>query len=594
MTGNSADKIRRKDSKLVSRIYAGALDPSHYNDLFRAWDELFEALVEEDERRQCEDFGWADEYLGHFEQAGKLFDKLAANKERPLAERIDEMPYAVLLCRLDGSVRARNKHVDPAIAEKSGASVQDLVFDPVSASALKSLCQTPHADEGARVVVRLCSADAEEPDIFLAEIVEEISQDNGGSERLLLLRAISAAWSDNVERALAGAFQLTRAEIELIESLYRGLTIKEISQWKGRSQATLRTQLSSILQKTATKSQADLSRIVSGLVQVIQREEASPPAGAFAPKLMKRTRQRTHVVELADETTIEVVESGDLAGTPFYFLQTSSTPNLTPVIVDRLAVRGVRLISPYRSGLGATTRKPVTFTPADWAKCHLEVIERLDVSVSGLGGHRCGGIYAMELARLIGADCKKILLADTGVPLKSARMINQMPAAPKRLFLAARYFPPLLRTPYKLVTSDFYSGGEAENRMVNYFYDGSPVDQEILYAGENWKISRDNIDYCLRNPFQTAQDVTYWSRDTSALMDAVLKHSCVHFFHGRCNLVHRADNIEKFCERVPNATHTIVEGRGQLLIYAEPEAFADQVAMAAGAAPKTAEPPPPH
>ncbi len=581
MTDDPAAKIRQKNSELVSRIYAGALNPSDYNDIFKAWDELYSALGELDEKKQLEDFEWTEEYIGHFEQAGKLFDKMAANAERPLAERIHDMPYTALLCRPDGTLVAQHLQAGVASFAKANQNILDLMYDPQSGKSFKSLCQADKTGfserEHPRVVIRLCSEKSNEPSIFLAEIVTEASQRDGAVEKFLLLRAITAAWSVHVERALEAAFQLTKAELDLVESLYRGLTIKEISTWKEKSQATLRTQLSSILQKTGAKGQSDLSRIVSGLVQVFQLQGAEFSSVAYFPQLTTPARQRTQTVELSDGTAVEVIESGDLDGTAFYFIQTSSSPVLSPKIVASLAEQGLKIVSPCRSGLGGTTRRPISHTPKHWAKSHLEVIERLGVSPQRLGGHRCGGLYALELTKLIGKDCQTVLLADTGAPLKSASMINQMPASPKRLFLAARYFPPAVRTPYKLVTSDFYSGREAEQRLVSYFYDGSPADQEILHLDDHWKISRDNIDYCLRNPVQTAQDVSVWSRDTSPLLDAVLQNTHVRFFHGECNYVHRADSVERLCIKTKNTSCNIVEGCGQLLIYAEPQLFVEEI-----------------
>jgi hypothetical protein len=175
-------------------------------------------------------------------------------------------------------------------------------------------------------------------------------------------------------------------------------------------------------------------------------------------------------------------------------------------------------------------------------------------------------------------------MVDTGAPIKSARMINQMPLAPRRLFLAARFFPLALKTPYKLVTADFYSGEAGRARGVDYFVDGSPVDVEAVTDPRLWTIVRDNFDYCLRNPQQSAQDVAYWARDTSALLREVLKVAPVRYLHGRANLVHRAEHIEALVRAHPNCAAHVVTGESQLLIYRRPDVFCDEVSRCLGLA----------
>jgi DNA-binding CsgD family transcriptional regulator len=64
-------------------------------------------------------------------------------------------------------------------------------------------------------------------------------------------------------RLLTGLFNLTSAEIRLVQQLYSGHTIAELAQKSGRSVATLRTQLSAVLAGTARQS--DLMRLLATL-----------------------------------------------------------------------------------------------------------------------------------------------------------------------------------------------------------------------------------------------------------------------------------------------------------------------------------------
>ncbi|HHI82598.1 MAG TPA: alpha/beta fold hydrolase, partial [Rhizobiales bacterium] len=388
---------------------------------------------------------------------------------------------------------------------------------------------------------------------------------------------------NGIQEALARTFELTQAEIELAANLYKGLTIQEIAEHTKKSKATLRTQLSSVLQKTGTKSQSSLLRVIVSLVHMLSQHHARGHNAhtAASLRLISNRDQRSSIFELSNGLAIEYIESGDLAGEPFYFIQPTTRPQLTGSIVKALRENGIRLISPVRPGNGHTTRPPPSYSPADWARLHLELVDSLGIEQFACGGHCSGGIYAAELARLAGMRCKGLLLADTGAPLANMAMIREMPAAPRRLFLAARYFPRAAITPMKFVAADFHSGTDGENRAVEYFYDGSPADQAIMYEPGNWRITRDNIGYCFANIPQLAHDVACWAADNTELFGKVAHHSHIRFFHGGENLMMKPSHIRQFCRMNNNASARIVAGRAQLLIYVEPVLFSEEIARLA-------------
>ncbi len=592
------DEITEKNRHLVRKIYDGALNPSDFNEVFQAWDDYFLALGAADSRKQSEDFTWMDEIVSHFETAGAVVDKLYRERELPLEQRIRALPYAALVCDLDGTILAGNDRAaeefgpGPLSPEGGPVRAQAFMFDPAAEAALTAFAQAviAPADTGPdgtaarttrRMIVRLFPPQSEEVQVFLADRAETTG--SGSDQKLprLLLRSLTASWSAVVVDALQTAYGLTAAELTLVENLYKGLSIREIADKTSRSQGTLRTQLHSVLTKTGTRGQADLLRIVAGLVQVLQPEE-STQGGPRAPLGGDAHLQRRSTVTLEDGTTVDLVESGDFDGVPVYFLQTSSSPLLDAALVRALKTAGVRLIAPMRSGLGATSHLPTSAGPADWAALHAQVLDLLDTAPALIGGHRCGGIYALALAARLGAASPRVLLVDTGAPMTGMAMFHEMPTAPKRLFLAARFFPPALRTPYKLVSADFFNSPGGEERAVSYFYDGSPQDQAIVSQRRFWQATRDNIDYCLRNPMQTVQDVVHWTRDYGPLLNRVLAQTPVHFLHGGSNTVRRATHVETLAATRPGASCEIVPDRGQLLIYAEPDRFARTLRQQAG------------
>ncbi len=583
MTSEKKDEIHKRNKELVNQIYAGALNPSTFNELFKAWDEHFDALTETDQRTLTEDFSWTEEFVSHFEQAGLFLDKISYEREPSLFEKIETIQAAVILCRPDGIIYQTNEHAAAINSISSANSILELAFDMeterIISGLLKFLRNVEDQPEDKKSVVRLSSGMSDEPLLFWAEyVVREDGYKATSNSRYLMFKAISPVWSEGIAEAVAAAFKLTEAEVDLVQNLYHGLSIREISESTKRSQATLRTQLSSVLHKTGTKTQVELARILSGLVQIFAQQSRKDPKRPQEVQILRHRKQTSRSIKMHDGSNLQVVESGDLDGVPFFFIQLSTTPTLTDEIIEALHGNGIRLISPYRSGVGGTTKQKVTLNPEVWVQYYLQAMEHLGVDPNYIGGHCSGGIYALHLAKELGKRCKRILLVDTGAPLKTAWMVNQMPSAPKRQFLAARYFPAALKTPYRLVKADFYSGSEGEDRLVRYFYDGSPTDEQLLDTKDYWQITRDNLDYCMQNPFQLARDVAHWSRDHTPLLEAVSQNTHVRYFHGEDNYVHRADNIRKLCSKDARLSNNIVPGQAQLLIYAEPELFAGEIA----------------
>ncbi len=78
---------------------------------------------------------------------------------------------------------------------------------------------------------------------------------------------------------LSTAFRLTGAEARVMASLLEGLQISEIAQRYGVSANTVRTQLQRLFEKTNTKRQSDLVRVVSTTLPPIR------PDGATADRL---------------------------------------------------------------------------------------------------------------------------------------------------------------------------------------------------------------------------------------------------------------------------------------------------------------------
>ncbi|GAB4297667.1 MAG: hypothetical protein Kow0058_14320 [Roseovarius sp.] len=553
----------------MQRIYAGALEPSAYGEVFAAWDAYFDLIAADPEAGAETDFDWAQEFIAHFEQAGRVLDRVAPERRRSLLRQVETMTAAAALCETDGRIAHLNAAMRDLVPAVLPDRVTELPFDAPSQQALREICR-PGTD-WERTVLVLYGRD-DQPLHLLAESLTDLD-----GQRRILLRLVSTLWHERLETLLAAAFSLTRAEIALLGDLFRGKSIAQIAAERGRRQVTLRTQLNSILRKTGTRSQAQLSRVVAGLAHLTDARKTADVA-PHAPAALGPREQWRQTVHTAGGISVELVFSGAPGGRPVYLIQPTTCPTLTPQIVRAAADRGVLVISPMRPGTGGTTATAPQFGPADWARIHLEVLDRLGVAELAMAGHCSGGIHALELAAAAGERCRAVLLIDTGAPLSGLTMFYRMPAAPRRLFLAARCFPGAIETPIRMVAADFLASPEGEARGVDYFFEGSPADQAVLQLRDNWRITRDNMAYCFANVPQLIADIRLWSRDHAALFRRVAAGRALRFLHGQENLVHRAEAVEQFCARTLGASCRIVENAAQLLIYEHPTILAEELA----------------
>ncbi|HEY2620366.1 MAG TPA: PAS domain-containing protein [Acetobacteraceae bacterium] len=76
---------------------------------------------------------------------------------------------------------------------------------------------------------------------------------------------------------LVEAFELTPAEVDLVADLLCGLSVREIADRSGRSIATVRTHLASVLAKTCTSRQSELIRLLARLPRIPDHSIAGHP-----------------------------------------------------------------------------------------------------------------------------------------------------------------------------------------------------------------------------------------------------------------------------------------------------------------------------
>lgn len=155
--------------------------------------------------------------------------------------------------------------------------------------------------------------------------------------------AITLRWNGAIVPLLKSGYELTDAEIEVVESLFRGHQPKEIANQRGRSLETVRTQVRQICRKTDTHGHVDIVHLVYGLIattQFIHTNQTAAEHGNF-------------MLTLPSGRRVDIECTGPQTGKPLLFLHGCLAGRRLPdAALERFRDR--RIIAPGRPGHGQT------------------------------------------------------------------------------------------------------------------------------------------------------------------------------------------------------------------------------------------------
>ncbi|HEY7851612.1 MAG TPA: helix-turn-helix transcriptional regulator [Caulobacteraceae bacterium] len=219
----------------------------------------------------------------HLIRAFALSEKAAALRliSTGAAEYLDRSPHAVFLVAGDGVVRRLNSAAERLIARGHAQIVAGRLrlnghsrqFDALVATALAWEPQLRGA--GSMAVER---ADGLPLSLSVAPVrADLVCEMMNGPSALICVTDLEAGM-DLPERRLHELFGLTRAEAAVAKALFEGMTTHEAAERLGVSFFTVRAHLARICEKTRTRGQVDLARL---LMRVGGFAETAPP-GAVA------------------------------------------------------------------------------------------------------------------------------------------------------------------------------------------------------------------------------------------------------------------------------------------------------------------------
>ena len=337
---------------LVERVYDVAIAPEHMEQLVDVWMERLRGAVDPVDFQILVEPGIAS----HVQRAERVLRELiAVSADAGDTERdwVEASRAAALVVNRSGVVVAANHTAQRTLGVVPGNTLSVLPLAAADIVHLTDLIE--HIDRVPEPEVRLLRLrKLDESASILMRIVEAIG---GDPDQIGLVTSI-VAWPDKLSAQLMATFQLSQAEADVVKHLTLGFSVKEIAERTRRSEATIRTHVSALLQKTGARTQLELVRLALGMLDVVDTPALITPLRG--PPGIVPEPNHYNTLALSDGRTLDYLVIGDPRGRPFLMLPTDmGFTRLPPQAEAWLQHNRMRMIVPVRAGYGHSSPLPL-------------------------------------------------------------------------------------------------------------------------------------------------------------------------------------------------------------------------------------------
>lgn len=554
---------RMAATEVLRGLYEAIADPSQFDGLLQAMDEFLDASPDGLEAGEAD---WRRMFRDHFGRVGKfLHVDMETTEESPIVH-VDKQVVPAAVIDRNYRVLARNELFDK-LHPIEDDSLSGTFTTPNDRRRLDQLLKANGNAEP--VLVSLTMPNAETP-IFAVASRSELLDLGGSVSAFVTLKIAKATWNAELVPLLETAYGLTTAEIEILEGLVETGSISQVAESRGRSVRTVRTQLTHVFGKLGLSSQTELALFLATLTQLMTKTGKPSDVGkSWVDPASNELRHNTLSVGSRD---LAYVKYGDPNGTKVLLIHSTTPPQMTPEFRRACARAKVQVIGVHKPGSGGATSRSAKDGPSEMSGDYDAILRAEGWDRALIAGHCSGGLYALQFAQDFPKRTAGVILIDTGVPFKRRRELMALPKSLRRTFLPARYIPEVLIVPHRIFAANFKRSQAGEARVVDYFFDGCPVDQNLTRTDRTYyEITRQIIEYSFEDVDRLVADVRRWASDWSPLLEKT--SAPIVFCHGSENHMFSVARIEAYAKTCANAEIVLVEGSGQLQVYRDVESF---------------------
>lgn len=567
----SAPGMQKAALRVISNLYGAVTEGADYEPMFFAMDEVIDQVLGEPEIEHSSDV-INPLFQPHFDRAAHVFDVMSRQETETPLRFVERRPMATAVVDPSCKILAANTAFEESFAS-AGDAIGAQFATLADKSRFASLTRANAPDS--RAILNMINPRDDQPVSLLAGIVPQIEMQKPG-EQALYLMMIRPHWTPSTGDLLRQAYDLSPAEIEILQIFVETGSIQGVAEKRERSIRTIRTQISRIFAQMGITGQTGLALFLATLDGMQSSLEPS------APTRPKPTTQKTHVrthLTRVDGHRVEVLDYGDPSGDPILLLQSTHPPNLTESVREHLFERGLRILAPLKPGSGRSDTIAHRPGPNGLAPHYAAVMQSLSIDTAIVAGQASGGLYALELAKQFPDRTTAVCLIDTGVPFRDRSELMELPKSIRRTMVPARYFPDLLYLPHRLVAANFRRSPKGEARVVDYFFADSPVERELTRTRRDaYDVTRSLIDYSFDDTERLVRDVSHWAGDWRPLLEEVANTTRLRFFQGHDNRMFRVDRIEAWLDGRNSCDLVTAPTAGQLAAFEHPDLLADALA----------------
>lgn len=477
---------------------------------------------------------------------------------------------AALVATRAGTVIATNASARSSLGVDIGQTVADLPIAPEDRGVLiEEITQGRAAEDGSVRILRL-RLNAQ-PLPILIRIVHGVA---GNADHIGLVTTV-LAWPDSLTAMLKSSFQLTASESEVLKHLALGYSVSEVAKATRRSEATIRSHVASLLEKTATRSQIELVRLTLGFLDVVENPALAPASGLPGRRLSlsDNTYQTLH---LSDGRRLDYLSIGDPRGEPFMLLPSDiGLTRLMPEAERALEERSLRMIVPVRAGYGGSSPIPKGRHVHDVAHGDtLELMSHLGILRWPLWSHGSDIRIAVEIACRTPARVSVILGCGSELPARTKAHFQRMDKWARFVAANARYAP---RAMHYIGLAFFGLARRiGQKRFVKLVMGSSPADLRMIEDEEVYAAMLRGSEISVSPSFTahetwTAEIIAALSKDWSERL-----RECpvpIKLFHGQEDPFSPIETVREYAAEMPNIALKEFPERGQILYREWPHVF---------------------
>ena len=558
------------DLDLIANSYRSLTDPAAFDDMIEAWNRKLAVMESEAD--------WTEQQLGqdlfgHLARLGALAENTVAVAEDPIRQTVEATEIATMVQTPEGRVVAIND-AGVALFGSLAGSIDGLNWlDPDSTADLAAIRRSAARNGNRqRAILRHADADSSADQLVEAQILKVPGSDTG----FVAIRSLALPWSAGVGGALAEAFALTEAELDVLRLFYLLRDLDKVALTRGVSLKTVRTQFKTILMKTQAHSQVNLLHLVAMLCARVAADRSGTEMGWSDPFGSERIFLRPGGKKLAYSTI------GPAQGQPVLWVHGPGFNGIPPQdLIDRILAAGGRLILPCRPAHGNSERDPAQSIEDDQASALADLAEALDLRRCLAVGTTCSA-QALHLARDRVPDRIGTIVAISFSWKASSDEVRRLPVVHRTVSSLAQRAPSILRSICSVALRIIHRVGP--DWYVQRAHSYSQANRACLRNPETQALLRSDCRMMLAQGSEGfISDLILAQADTTGALRR--SGAPTVWLMGELDQHLHPEEARSFCARYPGLALEVLPGCSELMIYQRPDLVAGIIVACLSPAP---------